>query len=211
MATIDEANARKAQAVRPGAKNEDRILSDVLARSFWDDPVMSWILPEQHSRYQRMRMFFRAELASTRSRGEVLTTEDYSGAALWLPPKQWRLPISGMAKEAPRLVLSIRTRLIAALKLNDLMEKEHPKEPHWYLAVIGTDPVRQGVGAGRALITDVTDRCDREGLPAYLESSKERNVPYYERFKFQVTGEIKVPDGPVLYKMWREPQVPETD
>jgi len=209
MATIDEANARKAQTVRPGAKKEDRILADVLARSFWDDPVMSWMLPEQHSRYHRMRHFFRAELSSTRSRGEVLTTDDFSGAALWLPPKQWRLPVSGMVKEAPHLLLSLRARIVPSLKLNDLMEKAHPTEPHWYLAVIGTDPVRQGVGAGKALITDVLDRCDHDGLPAYLESSKEKNISYYERFKFEVTGEIKVPDGPVLYSMWREPQVPD--
>jgi len=208
MATIDEANTRRARTVRPAQKKEDRILSDVLARSFWDDPVMSWILPEQQSRYHRLRHFFRAELASTRSRGEVLSTDDYSGAALWLPPGQWRLPISGMAKEAPHLLLSLRARTIAALKLNDKMEKVHPKQPHWYLAVIGTDPVRQGLGAGQALITDVTDRCDRDGLPAYLESSKARNVPYYERFKFEVTGEIQVPNGPILYSMWREPQIP---
>ena len=34
------------------------------------------------------------------------------------------------------------------------------------------------------------DRVDAEHAPAYLESSKAENVPYYQRFGFEVTGEI---------------------
>jgi hypothetical protein len=48
------------------------------------------------------------------------------------------------------------------------------------------------------------DRCDAEHAPAYLESSKPENVPYYTRFGFEVTGEIPLPDGgPTLIPMWR--------
>ena len=48
------------------------------------------------------------------------------------------------------------------------------------------------------------DRCDAEHAPAYLESSNPANVPYYQRFGFEVTGEIVLPDGgPSLVPMWR--------
>ena len=74
---------------------------------------------------------------------------------------------------------------------------------------IGTDPSAQGKGIGGALIRQVTDRCDRIGLPCYLESSKDVNVPYYERFGFEVTGETRLgKDGPTIWFMWRDPQVP---
>jgi predicted N-acetyltransferase YhbS len=87
------------------------------------------------------------------------------------------------------------------------IERVHPTEPHWYLAVLGTDPAHQGKGIGGALQRVVLDRCDREGVPAYLESSKESNVPYYERFGWRVTSELTLPKGgPTLYLMWREPQ-----
>jgi hypothetical protein len=50
-------------------------------------------------------------------------------------------------------------------------------------------------------------RCDAEYCPAYLESTKLENVPYYERFGFTVTREIVLPDGgPTMWAMWRAPR-----
>ena len=86
-------------------------------------------------------------------------------------------------------------------------DAQHPEEPHWYLAVIGTDPTVRGAGLGHALMQSRLDRCDAEYAPAYLESSNPVNVPYYERFGFVVTGETALPDdGPTLWPMWRAPR-----
>jgi hypothetical protein len=53
----------------------------------------------------------------------------------------------------------------------------------------------------------VLEQCDTEGLPAYLESSKEKNIPLYERYGFKVTDELRlVKGGPPLWPMWREPR-----
>jgi predicted N-acetyltransferase YhbS len=89
----------------------------------------------------------------------------------------------------------------------ELMEKHHPEEPHWYLMVIGSDPNVRGAGFGQALMRSRLDRCDAEGAPAYLENSNPKNEPYYLRFGFEVTGEIKLPDGgPSMWPMWRAPR-----
>jgi ribosomal protein S18 acetylase RimI-like enzyme len=77
--------------------------------------------------------------------------------------------------------------------------------PHWYLAVLGTDPSAQGAGIGSALIGPTLGRCDAEGIPAYLESSKEANISFYQRHGFRVTQEIDLPQGPKLWAMLREP------
>ena len=73
--------------------------------------------------------------------------------------------------------------------------------------MLGTEPASQGKGIGSALMQPILDRCDSEGLPAYLESSKDTNIPFYSRHGFEVTGEIKIgKDGPMVWPMWRTPK-----
>jgi ribosomal protein S18 acetylase RimI-like enzyme len=87
------------------------------------------------------------------------------------------------------------------------MEMLHPKRPpHWYLAVLGTDPAAQGQGLGSAALAPVLERCDADGVGAYLESSKESNIAFYARHGFRVTREIRLPRGPKLWAMWRDPR-----
>jgi GNAT superfamily N-acetyltransferase len=96
-------------------------------------------------------------------------------------------------------------RAVGAL---DMMEKKHPKSPsHYYLLAIGVDPPLQGQGIGTQMATPILERCDREGVPAYLESSKEQNVPLYERWGFKVVEQLDLPKGgPTAWRMWRDPQ-----
>ena len=59
--------------------------------------------------------------------------------------------------------------------------------------------------ASRSL-AEVLDRCDDEGIPAYLEASTERSRALYLRHGFEVLNEIRMPgDGPPMWRMWREP------
>jgi GNAT superfamily N-acetyltransferase len=81
---------------------------------------------------------------------------------------------------------------------------------HWYLFTFGTAPERQGKGVGSALLRSMLSHVDLEGQPAYLESSKERNVPLYARFGFEVIAVLPPTWGsPALWRMWREPRPPE--
>ena len=102
------------------------------------------------------------------------------------------------------------TRTVRALRLLFEIDGLHPREPHWYLATLGTVPERQGQGVGAALLQPVLTLADEDGVPAYLESSKERNVPFYARFGFEVVEELHSKVGsPPMWRMWREPHVPE--
>jgi predicted N-acetyltransferase YhbS len=103
--------------------------------------------------------------------------------------------------------MAFGTALRKGLEVTELMKKVHPEEPHWYLAIIGSDPDVRGKGFGQVLMQSRLDRCDAEHAPAYLESSNPANVPYYQRFGFEATGEITLPDGgPSLIPMWRRPR-----
>lgn len=198
---------RTIPSIRPATEAELPAVGRVLAAAFADDPVWDWICaPGRNGSADAARWFAAEARAKQRGHGEVLVDDQLRGAALWAPHEHWQ----GTARElAAILVPSLRlfrTRTFRALAIQRHMEKVHLREPHWYLAVLGTHPDHQGHGVGSSLITAVTDRCDEEGLAAYLESSKERNVPFYERHGFVVTERVSVRDSPPLWLMRREPR-----
>jgi GNAT superfamily N-acetyltransferase len=85
------------------------------------------------------------------------------------------------------------------------VERKHASmAPHMYLAVLGVEPERQGLGLGSQLLRPGLELCDAEGLPAYLETGKERNLAFYGRHGFDVIDQIVLPGGPPLWFMWRE-------
>jgi GNAT superfamily N-acetyltransferase len=184
-------------------------VAGALARAFDDDPVMRWLMCEDDKRRAaRMTRFFASEAHRHLGHDGVYTVQDHGGAALWAPPGKWKTTWSEMLRGAPTMLPVFNWRLPRGLRLMNAMEREHPRTPHWYLAILGTDPRAQGKGTGSALVRHILDRCDNDGLGAYLESSKESNIPYYERFGFRVTGEVTMGNGgPTLWPMWRDPDV----
>jgi GNAT superfamily N-acetyltransferase len=92
-----------------------------------------------------------------------------------------------------------------AARLGAAIEWRHLREPHYYVRDIGVLPDMQGHGLGGALLGPTLERCDREGLPAYLEASSERSAALYERHGFQLTGELRVGGSPPLRLMLRRP------
>lgn len=178
----------------------------MLARAFYDDPVFGWMLPAGGLRHRRLRRYFVTELhhESLRHGAVEVACADgrVAGAAVWFPPGTW----SGTEVSAlPGYLRAFGRRLVIVSQYQSVAVSAHPREePHWYLAIIGVDPVRQGHGVGAALLRSRLLRCDEEGLPAYLESSKLENVPLYQHFGFHVTGTLGLPEGaPVVNIMWR--------
>jgi len=198
---------------RPARKADVTELSHTLGRAFYDDPVSMWIMPDDTARADRQRRFFAAVARHHHlAGGGVEIAGDGSAigaAALWDPPGRWKQSAREQLMMLPSFIFGFGLSMSTGRKLGQLldqMKQHHPEEPHWYLAVIGSDPAVRGKGYGQALMNSRLDRVDAEHAPAYLESSKAENVPYYERFGFEVTGELAVPDGPTLWPMWRQPR-----
>ncbi len=197
--------------VRRARKGDIPALAQVLGRAFQDDPVMAWVQPDAARRKAALPGLFSALTRHhfLAGRGtEVAASDDGVGAAaLWDPPGRWTQSPREQLAMLPGVMRAFRGRLAAARTVTDMMKANHPEEPHWYLAMIGSDPTVRGGGYGRALMQSRLDRCDAEYAPAYLESSNPDNIPYYERFGFEVTGELTLPEGgPSLWPMWRAPR-----
>ena len=188
----------------------DRIAAS-LALAFEDDPVMGFLFPQARSRVQRLTAFFRTGLLVQHLANATSYTDAECGAAaLWAPPGRWRITPAQLLRGAPGLLRALGRRVPVAVRALHAVEHCHPHEPpHYYLAVLGTRPDQQGMGIGSSLLRPVLDRCDAEGLGAYLESSKQQNIPFYRRHGFAVTAEIRLPGGgPIVWPMWRDPRAP---
>ncbi len=198
-------------AVQQAQRADIKELAHVLGRAFFDDPVMAWIVPEAGRRAKGLPILF-AALARHQylaGGGSELATEDHTVAAgaLWAPPGRWKASRRTDLRMMAAFFRVFGSESARGRQVADLMKRRHPTDPHWYLAVIGSDPTYRGQGFGHALMSSRLDRLDAEHAAAYLESSNPANVPYYERFGFEVTGEIVLPGGgPTMWPMWRKPR-----
>ena len=184
----------------------DSLLS-TLTLSFSNDPIMRWLFAKPATYLRAFPLMIRpvAELAA--DTGSAYRSGDpasgIAAASLWLGP--------GIEMDGTGVVEVFQTAIPAAdqdarFRFFGQMDVFHPDEAHWYLPVIGADPACQGQGHGSALLKRALEPCDEAGLPAYLESSNPANIPLYERFGFEVTGEIQVDDSPTMWPMYRQPR-----
>jgi ribosomal protein S18 acetylase RimI-like enzyme len=183
-------------------------LTRALARAFADDPVARWACPPVSARPRMLERFYAVRLRQLLREDEVWTDPTRSAAALWAPPEQWRTTlrddlalVRGML--APR---ALRRLPLVFHGMTGIERRHPPAPPHWYLAILGTAPDAQGRGLGSSVLAPVLERCDEDGVGAYLESSKEQNIAFYARHGFRVTRELRLPRGPRLWTMWRDPR-----
>ncbi|HEV3048400.1 MAG TPA: GNAT family N-acetyltransferase [Solirubrobacteraceae bacterium] len=194
--------------VRRARAEDVPALAAMLARAFFDDPVASWAWRPDGLRPKALERFQAIRLRQLLGGEEVWASADLRSAALWAPPGARRTSLREVAALAPCFS---RPRLLARMPLVAIgwegLERHHPrKPPHYYLAVLGTDPEAQGRGLGSAVLRPVLEQCDSDQVAAYLESSKERNIDFYVRHGFRVVEEITLLRGPKMWGMWREPR-----
>jgi ribosomal protein S18 acetylase RimI-like enzyme len=201
---MDEAIA----SARRAEPTELPALARALARAFLEDPVASWSCRPDALRQRVLERVFAMRLRDLHVHGEIWTTDDLISVAVWTPPGKWHTTTrQDMAYAStllhPRLLFRMPMVVWGLLGA----QRIHPDDPpHWYLAILGTDPAAQGRGLGSAMIAPVLAECDRDGLGAYLESSRKTNIDFYSRHGFRVTGERRLPRGPRLWPMWRDPR-----
>jgi ribosomal protein S18 acetylase RimI-like enzyme len=184
------------------------LLARLLAAAFTADPVFNWIARPGARRARALEQFF---IWLLRGRaiplGEVWMSPDAGACAVWLPPGAPASP-GGFLDQMRLMPLFVRLcgfpRLLRGSAMGDAMEKNHPHEPHFYLAFIAVAPRLQGLGLGGAMLETTLRRADETAMPAYLENSNPKNTKLYERAGFAARGNIAPAGAPPLIAMWRD-------
>ena len=188
--------------------------SKSLAAAFFDDPTSHFLLPRVDSRDRWLRLIHQASLRHLLPEGHVYTVagDEVTGVIGLVAPGHYPLPTARFLRHIIPVILRLPTggfalgRAMRGLQAQAMIDRMHIKEPHWYVAVLGVHPDRQGEGLGRALLDPALAQADHDRLPAYLETSNERNLAFYGRFGFEVVQEVSIPGGgPPVWTMLRQP------
>ncbi len=169
----------------PVPKNAGAKAFATLVSAFTDDPVMRWLFPEPQQYVTHFPELLSAFGSKAFDEQSAWRLGEFSAVALWLPPNVepdgdtiMTVLTEGVSRDKHENMLSIL----------DQMEVGHPTYPHWYLPWFGVERTLQGRGIGAQLMTACLDIVDASHLPEYLETTNPRNITFYERHGFEVTG-----------------------
>jgi GNAT superfamily N-acetyltransferase len=170
-----------------------------LTRSFTDDPLIIHLFPAAAARDRLCFRSFTVFAHYAFRRGlAIASSPAMESVGLWIAPGQPALGLWELLR-CRVLGLALSAGFGGARRLLDFTdfagEIHHGcvPGPHWYLVALGTLPERRNRGLGRRLVEPVLEAAGREGLPCFLETNSERNVPFYEALGFEVAEETAIP------------------
>jgi ribosomal protein S18 acetylase RimI-like enzyme len=182
-------------------------LSKLFASAFMDDPLFDYMVRPGARRAAALELFFH-EILSARDipQGEVWMSSDGNACVCWLKPDARRSP-GGLVKKLAWLPFFIRVfglaRFTRGMAMMEAMEKNHPRERHFYLTFAAVSSECRGVGLGSRILKATLELIDAAGMAAYVESSNPKNASFYERCGFVAQKDIAPVGAPPLIAMWR--------
>lgn len=169
--------------------------TQVLARAFAGDPIITHYLYDSVRRAVAFPAFFEAVVEELLPSNQVLVARsgrDPLGVAAWRPPHPVEPDEAARARaqRAQQIVQTMFPRSCPDLFEGfAALEALHPEEPHWYLAFVGVEPRLQRRGVGRALLAPVLHVADETRTMCYLETPFPETHAYYEALGFTRYGE----------------------
>jgi len=196
-----KSNAVQIRRVNTAFDEAKVIATQVLA--FGTDPVARWIYPDPLQYLTYFPQFVRTFGNKALEHKTTFFADRYIGAAFWFPP--------GVEADSEPLI-DLLENSVAKPEQDDLfhvleeMSHYHPRQSHWYLAILGVEPTQQSKGYGSALLQPILQECDRTRTPAYLEAFNSSNLPFYKRYGFEQIGLIQAGNSPPIFPMLRLPR-----
>ena len=179
--------------------NEKNNAVNVLASAFQEYPVMRYILKDSNTNYQGHLEALVGFFCETRLTRDYPLLGVYSGQEL-VAVAGINEPIFKSWPEALHDVYNRLGQVIGkdAIQRLEAYEKQagkyEPEITHYYLGIIGVLPGHQGKGYAKFLIENLIEvsESDPNSNGISLSTEKKENIPIYEHFGFNVTGEADI-------------------
>jgi ribosomal protein S18 acetylase RimI-like enzyme len=188
--------------MRRANSSDKSVILDILTRSFDDNKSVNYVVKQDQNRVDWISRLMDYSFNVCNEFGEVWISDDQQACALILFPDKKRSSFRTLLWDL-KLALSVigLDRVSTVLKREALIKSNHPKEPIAYLWFIGVNPQLQGKGVGSAFIQEVIKECERKKRPIYLETSMEKNLPFYKKFGFEIFQSLQL--SYTLYQLRR--------
>lgn len=186
--------------VSTASKADNQKVIDTLIMGFAADPLVRWFFPSAELYLKAAGSLFNAYGGIDVDSTLALVSENFEGVAVWHPPAT-HLDEDAVGDQITQYIA--KDIIDDVFAVFEQVESYHPEGDIWYLPLIAVDPAHQGKGLGAALMKTALQKCDEDGLPAYLESSNQRNITLYQRHGFEIMGEIQRGSSPIVTPMLR--------
>lgn len=185
--------------------------AQVIAESFEEDPLVSFMLPFRATRVKTLLKFFRVygEISIKNQRGYG-AGEPLQAVAYWKFPNQedMSISVSSLGKFLPLLFTMYPIgyfRARAALNQLDSLHKKYADEPHFYLDNLGVLQSARGKGLSSKLIRPFLEMADAQKVIVYTDTVTPANVPLYEHFGFECVEQSHIPSVGITVFALRRP------
>jgi GNAT superfamily N-acetyltransferase len=183
--------------------NDKSRVVGILTQSFKDNRSVNYIIKQDKHKLQRIEELMNYSFKLSNKFGKTYVSIDNKACALVMYPDKKRVTAKSILWDIQFILKSIGIGNIKkALKREATINKFHPQIPFTYLWFIGTEPSVQGNGIGTALMKEIISDSEKLNRPIYLETSTQKNIPWYEKFGFKIYQEFDF--GYKLYCMKRE-------
>jgi ribosomal protein S18 acetylase RimI-like enzyme len=188
--------------MRKATSSDKSTILDILTKSFDTNKSVNYVVKQDRRRIDRIRNLMHYSFNVCNEFGEVWMSDDNQACALILFPDRKKISLRSILWDL-KLASSVigLDRVSAVLKREAMIKANHPKDPIAYLWFIGVNPRLQGKGVGSAFIQEVVKECEGKKRPIYLETSTERNLPFYKKFGFEIFKQLQL--SYTLYQLRR--------
>lgn len=185
---------------KPGNKKE---VVDILAQSFLDNKSVNYIIKQDNKKHLRIKGLMEYSFEQCSLFGKIYFSDDGSTCALIIYPDKKKTTFKSVYLDIKLVLQSTGiANLRKAIKREAEIKKHQPSTPLCYLWFIGVNPSHQNKGLGTRLMEKIISDASVEKRTLCLETSTERNIPWYKKFGFEIYKELDF--GYKLYCMKKE-------